>query len=160
MGCAVRCHPYCKGEDLDLFGLSSGLGSRIDIDINMSVLEKMSIQGIRSFGPENPQRIEFFTPVTLILGTNGTGKTTIIECLKYAVTGELPPGAKTGVSFIHDPRLANLPEVKAKVALQVKDVRGCPLIVSRSLLATHREKVIIPCILSEVYHELRRLFAS
>ncbi|VDL96033.1 unnamed protein product [Schistocephalus solidus] len=77
----------------------------------MSVLEKMSIQGIRSFGPENPQRIEFFTPVTLILGTNGTGKT-----------------------------LAHLPEVKAKVALQVKDVRGCPLIVSRSLLATHREK--------------------
>ncbi|BHF60988.1 DNA repair protein rad50 [Sparganum proliferum] len=66
--------------------------------------------------------------------------TTIIECLKYAITGELPPGAKTGVSFIHDPRLAHLPEVKAKVALQVKDVRNCPLIVSRSLLATHREK--------------------
>lgn len=27
---------------------------------------------------------------------------TIIECLKYATTGDLPPGAKGG-AFIHDP---------------------------------------------------------
>ena len=38
----------------------------------------MSIQGIRSFGPENHQNVEFFSPVTLILGQNGCGKTTII----------------------------------------------------------------------------------
>jgi len=33
---------------------------------------------------------------------------TIIECLKYITTGELPPGAKTGGAFIHDPRVPNL----------------------------------------------------
>jgi hypothetical protein len=33
-------------------------------------------------------------------------KQTIIETLKYATTGELPPGAKTGGAFIHDPRVA------------------------------------------------------
>nr|CDS30244.1 dna repair protein rad50 [Hymenolepis microstoma] len=104
----------------------------------MSKLEEMRIQGIRSFGPENPQRISFSTPVTLILGPNGTGKTTIIECLKYAVTGELPPGAKTGASFIHDPKLTGSVEVKAKVALKVKDVRNCSMVAARNLVATQR----------------------
>ncbi len=28
----------------------------------------------------------------MIVGQNGSGKTTIIECLKYACTGKLPPG--------------------------------------------------------------------
>lgn len=43
----------------------------------MSTIERMSIQGIRSFGPdgEDKQIIQFFTPLTLILGPNGTGKT-------------------------------------------------------------------------------------
>lgn len=31
---------------------------------------------------------------------------TVIECLKYSATGELPPGSKTGCSFIHDPRVS------------------------------------------------------
>uniref|UniRef100_A0A5K3F6G3 Zinc-hook domain-containing protein n=1 Tax=Mesocestoides corti TaxID=53468 RepID=A0A5K3F6G3_MESCO len=104
----------------------------------MSMLEEMSIQGIRSFGPENPQRIKFSAPVTLILGPNGTGKTTIIECLKYAITGESPPGSRNGASFIHDPKLTRSVEVKAKVAVKAKDVKNSPLIVSRSLVATRR----------------------
>eukprot|EP00108_Taenia_solium_P010754 TsM_000261600 transcript=TsM_000261600 gene=TsM_000261600 len=104
----------------------------------MSLLEEVCIQGIRSFGPENPQRIELSTPVTLILGPNGTGKTTIIECLKYAVTGDLPPGAKSGASFIHDPKLAHSIEVKAKVALRLRDVKNSPLVVARNLVATQR----------------------
>ncbi|CAH8292516.1 unnamed protein product, partial [Schistosoma intercalatum] len=74
------------------------------MQIIMALIERMSILGIRSFGQETSQKIEFFTPVTLILGQNGTGKTTVIECLKYSATGELPPGSKTGCSFIHDPR--------------------------------------------------------
>lgn len=50
----------------------------------MSVIEKMSIMGIRSFGPEdsNRQMIEFFKPLTLILGPNGTGKTVIYNFKK------------------------------------------------------------------------------
>lgn len=38
------------------------------------------------------QTIEFYSPLTMIVGQNGSGKTTIIECLKYACTGKLPPG--------------------------------------------------------------------
>jgi hypothetical protein len=30
---------------------------------------------------------------------------TIIECLKYITTGSLPPGAKSGNAFIHDPKV-------------------------------------------------------
>ncbi len=30
---------------------------------------------------------------------------TIIECLKYATTGELPPNTKGG-AFIHDPKVS------------------------------------------------------
>jgi len=43
----------------------------------MSSIERMSIQGIRSFGTSDQDRgiISFFAPLTLILGPNGTGKT-------------------------------------------------------------------------------------
>ena len=34
---------------------------------------------------------------------------TIIECLKYATSGELPPGSKGG-AFVHDPKVSNLLE--------------------------------------------------
>ena len=46
----------------------------------MSQISKMEIQGIRSFGPksEDRQNIQFSSPLTLILGQNGCGKTTII----------------------------------------------------------------------------------
>lgn len=40
----------------------------------------------------------------MIVGANGCGKTTVIECLKYACTGALPPGARNGHSFVHDPK--------------------------------------------------------
>lgn len=71
----------------------------------MSKIEKMSILGVRSFGPRHPEAIAFNTPLTLIVGYNGSGKTTIIECLKYATTGELPPNSKGG-AFIHDPNVS------------------------------------------------------
>ena len=73
----------------------------------MSRVEKLSIQGIRSFGPQNRETVVFSTPLTLIVGYNGSGKTTIIECLKYATTGELPPNSKGG-AFIHDPKVYSL----------------------------------------------------
>ena len=41
------------------------------------------------------------------------GKTTIIESLKYAVTGSLPPGNKSGQAFVHDPKSMNQASVKA-----------------------------------------------
>jgi hypothetical protein len=36
---------------------------------------QMLIKGIRSFAPENHAAIEFYKPLTLIVGSNGAGKT-------------------------------------------------------------------------------------
>ena len=53
----------------------------------MTTLTKLGIQGIRSFSSERMESLEFERPVTLIVGHNGAGKTTIIECLKmYALS--------------------------------------------------------------------------
>lgn len=41
----------------------------------MSRLEKLAIRGIRSFNPLKEVKIEFFRPLTLIQGHNGSGKT-------------------------------------------------------------------------------------
>lgn len=65
---------------------------------------------MRSFDPRQVHIIQFFKPLTVIVGHNGSGKTvcharltqTIVECLKYAATGDLPPNTKGG-SFVHDP---------------------------------------------------------
>ncbi|GFO47554.1 DNA repair protein rad50 [Plakobranchus ocellatus] len=99
----------------------------------------MGILGIRSFGPDagDMQRVKFFKPLTLILGPNGTGKTTIIECLKYAATGDMPPGSKgaSGGNFIHDPKLAKEREIKAQVKLMIRDITGSACTVERSMIA-------------------------
>ncbi len=61
----------------------------------MSSIEKMSILGIRSFSPEKHQVIEFFTPLTLIVGPNGTGKTVSLcvpSTLKVSLENAEGPG--------------------------------------------------------------------
>ena len=74
----------------------------------MSRVRRLSIRGIRNFSDEKEAReICFSCPLTLILGPNGTGKTTIIEALKFATSGDFPPGSDNGKYFIYDPRLAN-----------------------------------------------------
>ncbi len=44
----------------------------------MSRIEKLAIRGIRSFDPQEEVKIEFFRPLTLIQGHNGSGKTVSI----------------------------------------------------------------------------------
>ena len=56
----------------------------------------MSIQGIRAFSPFERKTIKFLKPLTIIVGDNGCGKTTIIECLKIGCTGGLPPNVANG----------------------------------------------------------------
>lgn len=70
----------------------------------MASLEKIKICGIRSFGPneEDVQTIKFQKPLTLILGENGCGKSTVIECLRYLTAQKEPAGKGT---FVHDPSL-------------------------------------------------------
>ncbi|KAI8807344.1 AAA domain-containing protein [Cladochytrium replicatum] len=104
----------------------------------MSSIEKLLIRGIRSFAPDDTNVIEFYTPLTLICGHNGAGKTTIIECLKYVTTGDLPPNSRNG-AFIYDPKIANLNEVKAQVKLRFKNTSGKPLIVTRSMSLTQKK---------------------
>ena len=62
----------------------------------MAEIRKMSIQGIRAFSPFESKTIKFFKPLTIIVGDNGCGKTTIIECLKIGCTGGLPQNVANG----------------------------------------------------------------
>ena len=84
----------------------------------MSSIEKLAIRGIRSFSPFDEEKIEFFRPLTMILGSNGAGKTTIIEALRTMTSGTMPPHTNQGKTFIHDPRVSNLPETKASIKLK------------------------------------------
>lgn len=105
----------------------------------MSSLTRMGIQGIRSFSPDEEQTIRFHKPLTLICGPNGTGKSTIIECLKYATTGILPPSIKNGQAFIFDPDLANTSEVKAAIRLLFKNRTNRLTFVSRNFQLTQKK---------------------
>jgi AAA15 family ATPase/GTPase len=41
----------------------------------MTSIETLTIRGIRSFSPQEEVRIDFYKPLTLIVGANGAGKT-------------------------------------------------------------------------------------
>ncbi|KDP39329.1 hypothetical protein JCGZ_01086 [Jatropha curcas] len=104
----------------------------------MSTVDKMLIKGIRSFDPENKNVVTFFKPLTLIVGPNGAGKTTIIECLKLSCTGELPPNARSGHSFIHDPKVAGETETKGQIKLRFKTAAGKDVVCIRSFQLTQK----------------------
>ena len=98
----------------------------------MSAIHKLSIQGIRSFDSNDRETIEFGAPLTLIVGMNGSGKTTIIECLKYSTTGDLPPNSKGGV-FVHDPKITGEKDIRAQVKLAFTSANGINMIVTRNI---------------------------
>ncbi|GIX63602.1 DNA repair protein RAD50 [Babesia caballi] len=86
----------------------------------MTTLHSLEIQGIRCFSPNSTQTIRFEKPLTLIVGQNGAGKTTIVECLKMGASGILPPNSDRGKSFIHDCKLSEEREVRAHITLNVE----------------------------------------
>lgn len=94
---------------------------------------QMQVSGVRSFAPTPYQTIKFETPLTLIVGYNGSGKTTIIECLKFAFTGMQPPNTKVGGAFVHDPKMRNESEVMAMVKVEFRSAEGARLVVTRRL---------------------------
>jgi DNA repair protein RAD50 len=102
----------------------------------MSKIEKLQILGIRSFDNQHGETIQFLSPLTLVVGYNGSGKTTIIECLKYATTGMQPPNSNKGGAFVHDPKLCGENEVMAQVKLSFKSSSGAKMVVTRSLQLT------------------------
>lgn len=101
----------------------------------MSKINKLSILGVRSFDNQRSETIQFQSPLTLIVGYNGSGKTTIIECLKYVTTGEMPPNSKGG-AFIHDPKLCGEREVLAQVKVSFRSIKGEDMICTRNLSLT------------------------
>lgn len=86
----------------------------------MTTLHSLEIQGIRSFPPNNVQTIRFEKPLTLIVGQNGAGKTTIVECLKTVTSGIMPPNCDRGKSFLHDSKLTENGDVRAQIKLTVE----------------------------------------
>ena len=108
----------------------------------MSQITKMSIRGIRSFSPDEAANIEFFTPLTVIVGQNGCGKTTTIECLKYVTSGTLPPNSKSGQSFVYDPNMYGESEVKACVKLRFKDNGGKTHVAGKHNFIFHPTNII------------------
>ncbi|KAJ4397668.1 DNA repair protein rad50 [Gnomoniopsis smithogilvyi] len=98
----------------------------------MSRIDGLTIQGIRSFAPDHREAISLYTPLTLIVGYNGSGKTTIIECLKYATTGDLPPNSRNG-AFVHDPKLCNEKLILADVGLKFTSLSGVQHVLHRKL---------------------------
>lgn len=82
----------------------------------MTTLRSLGLAGVRSYAPGDLQEIQFFRPLTVIVGKNGSGKTvgaprqlplkfqTIIEALKFISTGSTPPLAEKH-GFVHDPKV-------------------------------------------------------
>ena len=65
-------------------------------------------------------------------------KTTIIECLKCATTGELPPNSDRGRSFIN--QVSGDSEVKGQIRLQFKAANKKKYITVRSFQVTQKKK--------------------
>ncbi|KAL4469332.1 hypothetical protein ABPG72_005968 [Tetrahymena utriculariae] len=108
----------------------------------MSYLKKLGIYGIRSYGDQNSEKYEeiaFFKPLTLILGNNGAGKSTIIECLKLITTGSFPPNSDKGKTFIKDPRLIGSNESQGSISLIFKAINQKQILVRR-LFQVKKEK--------------------
>ncbi|KAG8348383.1 RAD50 DNA repair-like protein [Trypanosoma vivax] len=104
----------------------------------MTSIEQIEISGVRSFDPDpnHRQRIIFKKPLTVIVGKNGAGKTTIIEALLNACTGQMPPGS--GIeksSFVYDPKVMGETDVKAQIRLLFTGRGGKLIQVIRSFQA-------------------------
>ena len=100
----------------------------------MAYIDKLMIMGVRAFPTQQGETIKFEPPLTLVAGINGSGKTTIIECLRFATTGALPPGAGLKGAWIHDPGLVGEKKQLAQVRLMFHSANGTRLVVTRSLV--------------------------
>jgi hypothetical protein len=47
-------------------------------------------------------------------------------------SGSMPPHTMSGKTFIHDPKISNLPETKASIKLKFNTIKGKPVFAMRS----------------------------
>lgn len=97
----------------------------------MTTIDRLGVLGIRSYGTDEECVIKFYKPLTIILGRNGSGKSSIIEAVKMATTGDLPPMVDKGAAFIHDPRIDNQTDTRAKIRLMFTNIRGDQYLIAR-----------------------------
>ena len=100
----------------------------------MSKLERLCLTGFRSYSSKDFELIEeFFSPVTLLLGRNGSGKSTVLEVLRFLLCGSYPPSTANGRAFLRDPALDSQSETKACAKLVFRTVGGQRFLCSRSV---------------------------
>ncbi|KAK2581137.1 hypothetical protein KPH14_007949 [Odynerus spinipes] len=103
----------------------------------MSRIRQLSICGIRNFDDQEQPKLRFSRPLTLILGPNGTGKTTLIESLRFATTGDFPPGSDRGKAFIHDRQISTSRVVKGFVKAEFVSGSGSVYMICRTIECLH-----------------------
>ena len=96
------------------------------------MIKSLQISGIRSFSPNSEITLNFDEKLTLIIGANGSGKSTIVESLKVATTGIFPPGSENGRCFIHDPKFHSKPDITGTIRLNFSSPELKSYKISRS----------------------------
>ena len=59
--------------------IECGISAKHDAYFEGTACLQLLIKGIRSFSPDNQVAIEFYKPLTLIVGQNGAGKTVRLQ---------------------------------------------------------------------------------
>lgn len=101
-------------------------------------LLQAKIRGIRSYSPyeHKAQSIDFM-PLTLIVGSNGSGKTSVIECLKFIISGDEPPLSDCRRNFLHTSKDPDIKLEKnapyASIELMFQNARGHTCVAKREM---------------------------
>ena len=74
-------------------------------NLKMTSLKAISVSGIRSYEPNAKEAISFNQECQIIHGHNGSGKTSLLESMKWCLSGQFPPTSNNGKTFISDPRV-------------------------------------------------------
>lgn len=99
------------------------------------------IQGIRSYSTDisRSQTLDFY-PLTLIVGHNGSGKTSIIEALKFIIAGEEPPLSDSRRNFINTSKKSQPNKNSPFASIEVKftNVKNEFCIARREILQAYK----------------------
>lgn len=89
-------------------------------------------------------------PLTLIVGANGSGKTTIIEALKFIISGDEPPLSDSRRNFLHTPKDSScgLNKLGASIELDFVSYRNEQCIARRDITRLGQTKGATPSISS------------